>query len=89
MRKIWKFPIALGPVELNLPEDAHMLTVQAQGEQVCLWALCDPTKDLKVRQLVTYGTGHSINIDDGLKYLNTFQLHEGALVFHAFEITEP
>lgn len=89
MKTVWKFPLALaGEQRIDMPAGARLLSVQPQGEGVCLWALCDPDAKKEPRVIVIVGTGHQAPEEDlwQLKHISTFQLHGGALVFHAFEI---
>jgi hypothetical protein len=37
--------------------------------------------------IAIHGTGHEV-YDGTLRHINTFQINDGALVFHAFEHTE-
>jgi hypothetical protein len=85
--KIWKFPLAVADQQyVEMPRGAKLLSVQPQNAGVCLWALCDEHAD-KVRRVIgIYGTGNPI--PDECKtdpFIATFQLHSGALVFHAFD----
>ena len=89
-RTIWKFELNFTDnQEVEIPIDAEILTVQTQGEVLCLWALVDPTLEKEKRTFEVFGTGHSIHYDMGVSriYIGTFQLHEGSLVFHVFENT--
>jgi len=86
--EIWKYDI---PVEdmfmLDLPENAKILTVQTQHLKPVLWCLVDPKKQMKTRCFRLAGTGHLITQEEGdLKYIGTFQIRDGALIFHLFEI---
>lgn len=83
--KIWKWKLyPLDHQAIEMPAGAKLLDVQVQGAEVCLWALCDPDAPLELREIVTYGTGHSLPDDPG-EYVATFQLEDGVLVFHVFE----
>lgn len=83
MKTIWKFPLKLTDAQVvEIPLPAEVLTVQSQGDGVCLWAEVDP-KSEKVRiSIVILGTGHPMP-DVPLRYISTIQL--GSLVFHAYE----
>lgn len=87
MKQIWKFLLGGSTTILLLPEDAQILTVQMQRDFPCLWALVTPDllNGRKHRTFVVYGTGHNILNSEYLKYIGTYQMHEGALVFHVFE----
>lgn len=87
MSAIWKFPLpVLDDFSLLLPRGARVLTVQAQADRPCLWALVDPAAEPTPRQFRMWGTGHEHAEEPGT-YLGTFQLGGGALVFHVFEVT--
>jgi hypothetical protein len=82
-----KFAIDHYDFTLEMPKDAEILTVQTQNEKPCIWALVNPENDKELRYFEVYGTGHGIHYDMGIerKYINTFQLDDGSLVFHLFE----
>ena len=84
--RIWKWTLILtGEQTIEIPLAAEILTVQMQGDNPQLWALCDEHAHKSVRHIAIYGTGQPMPENPG-KYIATFQLHNGALVFHAFEI---
>jgi len=71
-----------------LPRDAKILTVQTQRGAPQLWAMVDSETKKVTRYFRLSGTGHPLG-DDYLKiinYIGTFQMGNGALVFHLFEI---
>lgn len=87
---IWKFPI---PIEdefsLQIPAKATVLTVQVQKGTPCVWVLMnelDAKANMVGRQFRLYGTGNPVDDDPG-RYIGTFQVHGGELVFHLFELT--
>lgn len=86
MKTIWKFPLKVADVQqVEMPLPATVLTVQPQGMDVCAWAEVDP-KGVKAKvSIAIVGTGHPMP-EGRLRYINTFQLSGGALVFHAYEI---
>lgn len=87
MKQVWKFELKLEGLQVvEMPLDAEILSVQPQGEKVCLWAFCDVAAQKAERIIVIVGTGHSAP-DGYLVHLESFQMHDGQLVFHAFELT--
>lgn len=88
MKTVWKFPIE--PADhftLEMPADAEILDIQVQHREVQLWALVNPKAKLERRVFRLAGTGHPIEEGDELRYVASFQLHNGDLVFHVFEVT--
>lgn len=84
MKTIWKFTLQ-PECELEMPKGAELLSVREQGEDICLWALVDPTADKEVRRFRGFGTGHDVP-DQPMKFIGTAHLHGGSLVFHVFEL---
>ena len=85
-KSIWKFPLETeDTTTIIMPENAEILTVQVQRDIVCLWALVDPNASREPRTIQIIGTGHPIDGKVNRKYIGTYQLMEGALVFHVFE----
>lgn len=88
MNRIYKYPLAVDDVqEIEMPSGAMVLTVQAQDEIPCIWALVDTSPDLvkTKRRFRTYGTGHPMeDLEKFPRYVGTYQLRGGALVFHVF-----
>ena len=83
--QIWKYPIeATGEQILEVPKGAIFLTVQTQRGTPQIWALCEPDEPKERRMIAMYGTGHLIPSNPG-KYIGTFQIGDGKLVFHIFE----
>lgn len=89
-RTIWKFPIKTADmIGIDLPSDAEILDIQVQNDIPCIWFLVDP--DFKTREQRTffiYGTGHIIDFPESKKYIGTYQLLNGDLVFHVFELIQ-
>ncbi len=84
-RAIYKYPIPVDDtLVVGMPDGAQILTVQVQDGQPCLWALVDPTAALRMRHIDIYGTGHPMAEHPG-RYIGTFQLHDGRLIFHVFD----
>lgn len=85
MRRVFKFPLAVTDDQtVGMPIGAEILCVQVQDSIPCMWALCDPSEKLVQRRFLTHGTGHALLLDDA-RYVGTYQLDGGMLVFHVFE----
>jgi hypothetical protein len=84
---IWKYEATVQDViEINMPKGAEILTIDNQYSKrptLCIWALVDPKNEIEKRSFRVYGTGHPITIESNFpqKYINSFFLKEGALVF--------
>lgn len=94
MKTIYKYNLQFEThIELQLPVNAKILSVQVQNGSLCLWALVDPDLNSETRVFDVIGTGHTIRnresaiINNLYKHLSTVQI--GQLVFHVFEVTTP
>lgn len=87
MKTIFKYPIYKieDEISINLPSGAKILSAQIQREILCIWALIDTDNPLSLRIFRIIGTGHHIDDENKLIYINTFQMNNGKLVFHLFE----
>lgn len=83
-KTIWKFTLQ-PECEVEMPKGAQVLAVREQGEDICLWALVDPTATKEKRRFVGFGTGHTVP-DTPMSFIGTAHLRGGTLVFHVFEI---
>ena len=96
--KVFKYSLPI-PIEdhftLDLPKGARVLCVQVQYERPWIWALVEPKEKFEPRTFRLAGTGHEIaGVDSRYavspmncgRYIGTFQLHGGALVFHLFDL---
>jgi len=89
-KTIWKFQLETKDDQMIvMHKGAKILCVQTQHEQPCLWVLVDANQKTDERYFEIFGTGHYIRWKTDKpyrKYIGTYQLTEGALVFHVFEI---
>lgn len=84
--RIWKWTLIPTDVQtIEVPAGAKLLDVQIQCDMPQLWALCDESAPKEPRRIAIYGTGNPMPDEPG-EYIATFQMHGGALVFHAFEL---
>lgn len=85
---IWKYTI---PPDhkfiLSLPWNAEVLCVQVQHDIPYIWALVNPDSPKQDRLFLSLSTGQRLSHTDpaSLRYVGTFQLRGGSLVFHLFE----
>ena len=87
MKKIYKYALPIDDyLTIPLPQGAEILKVDMQNNVPWMWALVDPEKPPEMRNFRLVGTGHPIK-EENLKFIDTFQMHEGSLVFHLFEYT--
>jgi hypothetical protein len=85
MIAVWKFPFPVNDaLELEMPADSKILSVQVQNDTPCLWALVDSTRERQTRKFRIYGTGHPC-FSEVEQFIATFQMLDGGLVFHLFE----
>ena len=87
MKSIYKYKLeVIDKQKITLPLNSQILTVQTQGDDVCMWVLIDKGQGIEEMNVIEIiGTGHLMS-HDKRKYINTFQLNDGALVFHVFEL---
>lgn len=87
-RSIYKYELRVDDEQIvQLPRGAQVLCVQTQRERPCLWCLVDVDAPIEPRTFRIYGTGHPFDRDPlDTRYIGTFQLRGGQLVFHVFEV---
>ncbi|HQZ59688.1 MAG TPA: hypothetical protein PLQ39_08370 [Acinetobacter sp.] len=85
---IWKFGLEVTDTQiLKMPLGAKFLDAQMQNGNLQLWALCNNALvTVAERKIAIYGTGNPMPDDCG-EYIATFQMANGSLVFHVFEIS--
>jgi hypothetical protein len=86
--RIWKFPLDVNDLQtIPMPHNAQILHVASQSNQPCLWALVDENAStVDARRFVTYGIGNPMPDDNYGHYVGTYQMHDGQLVCHVFEV---
>jgi hypothetical protein len=85
MKVIWKYQLELkDSQEISMPRGAKILTVQTQSGIPCLWVLVDPERMFETKLIRIFGTGNDFELVD-YKYIGTFQINKGDLIFHVFE----
>lgn len=89
MLTIYKYPI---PIEdnftISLDRNAKVLCVQTQNDKPFIWVMLDDKEPIKVeKEFWLRGTGHDceeVQPYTGVKYVGTFQMRNGTIVFHLF-----
>ena len=84
-RRVYKYKLEITDQQfVKLPEDAEILSVNAQGMDLVLYALVDfPIGQAISRVVRIAGTGHPIIGNVG-QYVGTAMMREGQLVWHVF-----
>jgi len=85
---IWKFHLAIINLQtIQMPKGARILSVQAQRNQVCLWAMVNPDPEIpsQTTEIEMHGTGH-IFTEGNLKFIGTVLTENGNFVWHVFEV---
>lgn len=87
--RIWKWTLQIADTQqVQMPRGAQLLSVQMQGGAPQLWALVNEKAPTEPRTFATYGTGNPMpELLDYGRFVSTYQLHSGSLVFHVFEST--
>lgn len=85
MRTIFKYQFCIDDtIRVVMPMQSKVLSIQVQRGEPTMWALVETDLPKVTREFRVRGTGHEIGDDCG-PFIGTFQLHDGALVFHLFE----
>lgn len=84
---IWKFPLEVKETQyIYLPDGAEILSVQAQLNVPCLWAIVNPKNKKCERRIEMRGTGNPLSQVGQFRFIGTFQITQGMnLVFHVFD----
>jgi hypothetical protein len=84
MKAIWKYPLVITDTQsVWMPAGAELLTAQEQNGMLCLWALVNPTAELRQHAIYVVGTGNPTYMD-AADYVGTVQMAGGMLVWHVF-----
>lgn len=87
LTKIYKYQLETTDVQqIQMPQGSEILCIQTQEETPYIWALVDPNATVTKRTFEIFGTGHNVPENANRKYIGTYQLQGGQLVFHCFEL---
>lgn len=86
MKKVYKYELAIDDyVSISMPKGSKILHLDLQYGRPFIWALVDPDAEEETRNFRVAGTGHEIGDTYCQRYIGSFMLMNGALVFHVFE----
>jgi hypothetical protein len=83
-RKIFKYTLNMSNSPLDMPIDAHVLKVAAQGHTICLWAVVYPDRKTELRRFVVVPTGGDYPKGNP-EYIDTAIFENTCEVWHVFE----
>lgn len=90
MSVIYKYPIQDAPVQtIALPGGAEILCVQVRHNRPFIWALVNPQAALCKRRIFVFATGEPLDDSRPGKYIGTYQLYAGKVIFHLYEEAPP
>ncbi len=93
MKTIYKYPITFtddSAVEILMPAGSEILCLQTQVDMPCMWAMVETRNPQVSRYFRVFGTGHPLPpMIARSRYIGTFQIDKGLLVFHVFEVGGP
>ncbi len=86
MKTVHKYELSVADEQfIEMPINAEILTVQIQYNEPKIWALVDPELKTEFVKFTIFGTGHTIEDGFSGKYVGTYQLYDGKIVFHLFK----
>ncbi len=91
MRKVFKYLIQQadsGEASVRMPAGAEILSFQAEGAALTVWAMVDPEAPAVQRKFLVFGTGQPIedSVANSLTYVGTARVHDKQIVWHLFEV---
>lgn len=84
----YQLPITDHVIEIELPEHHEYCDIQSQNESIHLWCMVNPHAPLVKKRFKIFATGQEIESPENYYFIKTVQIHNGALVFHVFEVME-
>jgi len=89
MKTVYKYPLEIDDVQfISMPKGAKPLCVKVQNGNPCLWALVNPYEEEESVMIRCAGTGHEINEEGELVYIDSLLMYGGDLVFHFFMVKD-
>jgi hypothetical protein len=88
-KAVWKYPVPIqDQFVIVMAKGAKPLCVQLQKDTPTMWTEVDPYGTASNQMFKLLGTGHIRELADTDKYVGTFQLLDGDLVFHLYHCGE-
>lgn len=88
-QKIYKCRLEIADKQaVSIPRESEILCVQVQNGNPYIWFKCDDIIDQCLFKFELFGTGQKMDDNVNRKYIGTFQMHDGSLVWHLFQILE-
>ncbi len=85
---IWKYPIPIeDSFEIEMPQGARVLSVDTQDGKPYIWVLVNTSSPKGLRPFRLLGTGHPSDDVGTSRFVGTFQMRNGDLVYHLFDWT--
>lgn len=86
MQRVFKYGVECADTfTIELPKNASILSLQIQNYMPYIWVLVNEEMPMETRRFRLVGTGHDIK-ERIIEFIGTFQMQDGKLVFHLFEI---
>jgi hypothetical protein len=85
---IYKYPIpfVIGrAIPVTMPRGAKILSVQVQGETLCLWAMVDPSLPTETETIRIIATGEPIDPTLAVMIDHLATIQSGPYVWHVFK----
>ncbi len=80
----YKLNISDRTQEIEMPIGSEILCVQIQYGEPVIWAKVNPDNETETIKIITVFIGSPMTGEEG-RYIGTYQIREGSLVFHVFE----
>jgi len=85
VEQIFKYSLDVNDYQtIRLPEKHEILSVQTQNNRPFMWIKVDASSNDCEVLIITHGTGHTVD-EKAKKFIGTYQLDDGFLVFHVFQ----
>ena len=92
MKRVFEYPLTLEAEQnITMPLSAELLGLQVRGEIAVLWAIVDHQNRDTQRRVYLVATATPGRGDpplDKARYIGTFQLAGGDIVYHVFDAGE-